>query len=76
MRKLHDDNLLEWEVYASSGDFGLATPARIMFLCLSDRSIRPRFVEDRWDKAAAEETVVRASDAELRELLDRSQEID
>lgn len=74
-RTFHDDDLLAWEAYASSGEFGYARPARIVFHCRSDPSVRPRYVqmEDEDRDAAAE--LARLPDATLTRLLGVSREL-
>jgi hypothetical protein len=64
-----DDNLLSWEAYASGGKYGLAVEPQIVFHCLSDRSLRPRYVRHGEDNAGAEHAVRSLSDGELREML-------
>ncbi|HEX6587497.1 MAG TPA: hypothetical protein VF039_00630 [Longimicrobiales bacterium] len=75
-RTFQDSNLLKWEVYASSGPHGYATPARIVFHNLSDRSLRARYVQLEGDKADAERAVAEASPQQLAELLARAEELD
>jgi hypothetical protein len=64
-----DQDLLTWEAFASSGNFGLAIKPRIVFNCLSDPSLPPRYVERRGDESDAEEQVHEFSDDQLRALL-------
>ena len=64
-----DENLLTWEAYASSGNFGLAVKPRIVFNCLSDPSLTPRYVERPGDESDAEEQVHELGDDKLRALL-------
>ena len=64
-----DENLLTWEAFASSGNFGLATRPRIVFNCLSDPNTPPRYVERPGDEADAEEQVHELSEEQLRGLL-------
>ncbi|HYH81011.1 MAG TPA: hypothetical protein VEX86_14515 [Longimicrobium sp.] len=68
-----DQDLLTWEAYASSGNFGLAIRPRIVFNCLSDTSLPQRFVEHPGNEADAEEQVHELSEEELRALLKESQ---
>lgn len=75
-RVIVDPDLRRWEAYATAGDYGFPTPGRIVFRCTSDRGLRPRTVTVPGDKSDAERTVVEASDAELREMLARAEEID
>ena len=46
-----DENLLTWEAFASSGNFGLATRPRVVSNCLSDPNTPPRYVERSGDEA-------------------------
>lgn len=64
-----DENLLTWEAFASSGNFGLAIKPRIVFNCLSDPSLAPRYVERPGDESDAEELVHELGDEKLRALL-------
>lgn len=75
-RTILDDDLNTWEVYATTGDFGFADPARIVFRCLTDSGERARAVEPGGDKSEAEELVVTRSDGELRELLEKAEPVD
>ena len=71
-----DENLLTWEAFASSGNFGLAIKPRIVFNCLSDPSRAPRYVERPGDEADAEEQVHEFSEQQLRDLLDKSRPLE
>jgi len=71
-----DDNLLTWEAYASGGKFGLAEGARIVFHCLSNPSVRARFVVHEGDQASAEEAVHEVPEEQLKTLLADSRELD
>lgn len=71
-RILQDPDLMDWEVYATSGAFGYPDRAQIVFACLSDRSRRARSVEQ-GDKADAERKVLDLSDDELLQLLERAE---
>ena len=42
MRTILDRDLRWWEVYATTGDFGSANPAKVAFRCTSDAWQRPR----------------------------------
>jgi hypothetical protein len=68
-RTFLDDNMLEWEAFASAGDFGYADRAHIVFNCLSDLSQRPRIVERSGDRADAEREVGVMPEVQLKELL-------
>jgi len=71
-----DENLMTWEAYASSGRFGLAVRPSIVFNCLSDPTVRPRYVERPGDEADAEEQVIEYDEKQLRELLNESKPLD
>ncbi|HEX6750061.1 MAG TPA: hypothetical protein VF092_22395 [Longimicrobium sp.] len=71
-----DENLLTWEAFASSGNFGLAIRPRIVFNCLSDPNRPPRYVERPGDEADAEEQVVTFDEKKLREMLRGSKELE
>lgn len=72
-RTFQDAGFLTWEVYASSGAAGYPERARIVFACLSDRSLRPRVVIQGGDKADAEKAVLEYSESELRDLLAKTE---
>ena len=71
-----DENLLTWEAFASSGNFGLATRPRIVFNCLSDPQTPPRYVERPGDEADAEEQVAEYDEKALRKMLRESRPLD
>ena len=71
-----DENLLTWEAFASGGDYGLALRPRIVFNCLSDPTVRPRYVERPGDEADAEEEVIDYDEHQLRDLLRQSQPLE
>ena len=71
-----DENLMTWEAYASSGRFGLAVRPSIVFNCLSDPTVRPRYVERPGNVADAEEQVIEYDEKQLRELLNESKPLD
>ena len=71
-----DENLMTWEAFASSGNFGLATRPRVVFNCLSDPNLPPRYVERPGDEADAEGQVMSYDDEQLREMLAQSQPLD
>ena len=75
-RVFTDQDLLNWEAYASSGRFGLAEGPRIIFHCLSEQDRRARYVLYEGDEADAEEAVAEMPDDRLRELLGTSRELD
>ena len=71
-RTFQDGDLVTWEVYPSGGDFGFAQRPHLVFNCLTDRSVRPRYVELDGDEADGEKLVVTADDGALRSLLERA----
>ena len=71
-----DDNLLTWEAFASGGRFGLSIRPKVIFHCLSDTSLRARFVEVQGDEADAEEMIHDSRIDHLRELLKESKELE
>ena len=73
-RSFQDTNFLVWEAFPSGGDFGLSTHPHVVFHCLTDRGLRPRFVEFEGDGSDAEKAIAEASAAELLRLLEQSRE--
>ena len=71
-RTILDPNLLTWEVYASGGP---SDQPNIVFNCLSNRMIRPRYVRTEGDEADAERIVSEASNEQLQEMLSKSTEV-
>jgi hypothetical protein len=69
-----DDNLLTWEAYASGGAFEAAEHPFIVFNCLSNRMLRPRFISG-GDEANAAGKLAAASSAQLRDMFKRSDEV-
>lgn len=74
-RTFQDANLLVWEAYPSGGAHGESDEPHIVFNCLSNRMLRPRFVSMRGDEADAERKVALASNEELRALFERSEAV-
>ncbi len=72
-RRFLDDDLMTWEAYASSGDYGFARPGRLMLHCLSDPAVRARYLKGIGDRAAVERVVETASLEQFRELLKKSE---
>jgi hypothetical protein len=69
MRTILDGDLQLWEVYATTGDFGSAKPAKVGFRCTTDASERPRVLVYGGDKSEAERCIAESSDAELLGML-------
>lgn len=76
MRTIQDDSFRTWEAYATTGDFGLSNPARIVFRCISDPGERARAVEIDGDKSDAEARIRKLSGAELKDLMHRAVVVD
>ena len=70
MRTILDGDLLRWEVYATTGDFGAPAPAKIAFRCTSDAWQHPRIFVMDGDKSEAERLVLEAPDGRLLEMLE------
>lgn len=69
-RIFHDDDLLQWEAYGTSGDYGFGDDnSRIIFHCLTDPSQRARVHRIQGGEAGAEKRVEESSRAELTALL-------
>jgi hypothetical protein len=75
-RIISDEGLMTWEVFASTGAFGLPQQPKIVFHCLSDPHRRPRYILHDGDNATAIGAVQSAGEDELRRLLAASQELD
>lgn len=76
-RSMVDPELRTWEVFATTGKYGLPSPAQVVFSCTSDDELRPRYVEvDDAGHAEAERLVAEASREELRELFREARELD
>jgi hypothetical protein len=75
-RIFSDRDLLSWEAYASAGAFGLPDKPKVVFHCLSDPDRRSRYIQHEGDNADAEREITTLSDDGLRELLNRSRELD
>jgi hypothetical protein len=71
-----DENLMTWEAFASGGRFGLSIRPRVVFHCMSDPSLAPRFVEVQGDEADAEELIHDSQVDRLRQMLAQSKLLD
>ena len=67
--------MLTWEVYPSGGAYGVSDQPQVIFNCLSNRMLRPRYVSLHGGDADAERRISLASNEELLELLRRSDEV-
>jgi hypothetical protein len=75
MRTFQDRNFLVWEVYPSGGAHGFSDNPHIVFNCLTQKQLRPRFTDLGTDEADAQRRVVEASDDELLTMLEGSAEL-
>jgi hypothetical protein len=75
-RTIVDAGLRSWEAFASTGRYGFAPHARLVFHCTTDPAERPRAYEIEGDKSDVEALVATAPDAQLRELLETAQPLD
>ena len=67
-RTITDADLQIWEVYPSGSRRGFADDAIIVFRCVSDRSLRARFVQIGGDAADAQTVVSTRTEEELLRL--------
>jgi hypothetical protein len=74
-RTFQDRNFLVWEVYASAGRHGFSHDPHVIFHCLTQRDIRPRYSDAGANEADAQRIVAEASEPELLEMLERAREI-
>lgn len=71
-----DDDLNEWEVFATTGRYGSPDHARVMFRCLSDPGERARAAVIDGDKSDAEALVANRSADELKAMMARADTLD
>lgn len=74
-RTLQDRDFLVWEVYATGGRHADARNPQVVFHCLTQRDIRPRWLELGEDEADAQRRIAEARPAELLELLESARDI-
>jgi hypothetical protein len=74
-RVFTDYDLLTWEAFASTGEFGLPDQPKIVFLCLTDPGRRARYVRFDGDSVAAQRTVQQVPEADLVLLWQESSEL-
>jgi hypothetical protein len=71
-----DDQFDEWEAYVSGGQPGGTKAARMMFVCISTPTRRPRFVtHSSGDPTEAEHELHHMDEAGLMQLFKSSQEL-
>lgn len=74
-RRLLDDGLRTWEVYATAGAFGMPDHARVVFHCLTEPDRRALWTEREGDRQAVEAWLEGASDADLAEVMAAAEEL-
>jgi hypothetical protein len=74
-RTFQDQDLQLWEAYASSGEFGSADRAHLIFQCLTDPGRRARMVDLEASRSAIEQKIVDAEPQRLSELLGQAVEV-
>lgn len=74
-RTFLDQDLMEWEAFATTPRGGLPSPGRILFRCLSDQSIRTRVHQVEGSRSDAERWIQEAEEEDLRDLLAGTQEM-
>jgi hypothetical protein len=74
-RIFSDRDLLSWEVFASTGPFGLPEHPQIVFHCLSDPDRRARYIRVSGDSSEAQALVQEARESDLRQMLTESREL-
>jgi hypothetical protein len=74
-RTFQDRNFLVWEAYSSGGRHGFSKDPHIIFHCLTQRDVRPRYVETGVDDTDAQRILGEASEPDLLALLEGAREI-
>ena len=75
-RTFMDDQFDEWEAYVSGGQPGGDAAARVMFVCISTPTRKPRFVRhDSGDPAQAEYDLHHMGEAGVIELFNSAEPI-
>ena len=74
-RKILDDDLMEWEVFASTGDFGYPEHSTIVFHCLTDMARRSRILRLDGDKAEAERVIQEEPAERLAAMMSAAKEL-
>jgi hypothetical protein len=74
-KTFQDRNFLVWEAYPSGGRHGASEHPHVVFQCLTQRDIRPRFLRAGMHEADAERLVAEASPADLLEMLERADDL-
>jgi hypothetical protein len=74
-RKFQDRDFLVWEVYPTGNRHGFPDDASVIFNCLTQPDIRPRFASLGGDEADLQRRITESSDAELLALLEQARDI-
>lgn len=74
-RTFQDRNFLVWEVYPSGGRHGFSDDPHVIFHCLTQQDIRPRYTDLGTDEADAQRRITTMTDAELLALLENAADI-
>lgn len=74
-RTFQDRNFLVWEVYSSGGKHGFSEDVNIVFHCLTQQEIRPRYLPMGMDEADAQKAIADAEPPDLVAMLERAREI-
>ncbi len=74
-RSFQDRNFLVWDVFASTGKQGFSDDPHIVFHCSSVPETRPRWIEAAGDEADAQAMLIKASDAEVLAMFERSEQL-
>jgi hypothetical protein len=74
-RTFQDRNFLVWEVFPSGGRHGYSRNPHLIFNCLTQPNLRPRWIAGGGDEAEARRVIAEATNARLLELLEEAAEI-
>jgi hypothetical protein len=74
-RTFLDGDLRTWEVFASASKRGYSEQPRIVFHCMTDRTIRSRFIDTDGDQADAERAVIMVPVHDLANWFKNSREM-
>jgi hypothetical protein len=74
-RTVQDRNFLVWEIYPSGGRHGYSRNPHLIFNCLTQPNLRPRWIAGGGDEAEAPRVIAESTDARLLELLEGAVEI-
>jgi hypothetical protein len=75
MRTFQDRNFLVWEAYPSAGRHGSSAKPHVIFHCLTQPDIRPRFIEGDGSGTEAQRRIAEASPDELLLMLESAAEL-